>query len=77
MAGSSRALRVSERVYRALLAAYPKGFRDAYGQQMEQTFRDLCRDELRCGGMGDWSGCGCARAWTWRRPLSRRDAVVV
>jgi hypothetical protein len=58
MAGSSRALRVSERVYRALLAAYPKEFRDAYGHQMVQTFRDLCRDELRRGGRR-----GLVRLW--------------
>jgi hypothetical protein len=58
MAGSERPLRVSERVYRALLAAYPREFRDAYGSQMEQTFRDLCRDELRRGGMG-----GLVRVW--------------
>jgi hypothetical protein len=58
MAGSDRTLGVSERVYRALLAAYPKAFRDAYGSQMEQTFRDLCRDELRRGGMG-----GLLRLW--------------
>jgi hypothetical protein len=44
---SSWWLRVAERVYRALLTAYPKEFRDAYGSQMEQTFRDLWRDERR------------------------------
>jgi hypothetical protein len=58
MAGSDRTLRVSERVYRALLAAYPKEFRGAYGSQMEQIFRDLCRDELRRGGME-----GLVRLW--------------
>ena len=44
---SGRRLRFSERVYKALLAAYPRGFRDAYGQQMERTFGDLCRKERR------------------------------
>ena len=39
--------RVSERVYRALLAAYPREFRREYGPQMRQVFRDLCREELR------------------------------
>ena len=58
MAGSSRALRVSELIYRALLAAYPKEFRDAYGHQMVQTFRDLCRDELLRGGRR-----GLVRLW--------------
>jgi hypothetical protein len=50
-------LRVSERVYKVLLAAYPKGFRDAYGQQMEQAFRDLWWQE-RWGGV-----TGLARLW--------------
>lgn len=49
---------VSERVYRVLLAAYPKEFRDAYGSQMVQTFRDLCREERRRGGM-----LGLVRLW--------------
>lgn len=46
-----RALRVSERVYRALLAVYPKQFRDAYGPQMAQVFRDLCREEIGRAGI--------------------------
>jgi hypothetical protein len=51
-------LRVSERVYKALLAAYSRGFRDAYGQQMERTFGDLCREERRRGG-----ATGLMRLW--------------
>jgi hypothetical protein len=42
-----RTLRVAERVYRALLVVYPKEFRDAYGPQMVQVFRDSCREETR------------------------------
>jgi hypothetical protein len=45
-----RILRVSERVYRVLLVVYPKEFRDAYGPQMVQVFRDSCREESRKGG---------------------------
>ena len=45
--GDEFAFRVSERVYRALLAAYPREFRREYGAQMRQVFRDLCREELR------------------------------
>lgn len=41
---------MSERVYRKLLLAYPKRFRDEYGPQMEQAFRDLCREERRSNG---------------------------
>jgi hypothetical protein len=36
---------LSVRLYRALLKAYPKEFRRAYGPQMEQAFQDLYREE--------------------------------
>jgi hypothetical protein len=55
---SGRWLRVSGLVYRALLSVYPKEFRDAYGREMEQTFRDLCREERRRGGVA-----GLVRLW--------------
>jgi hypothetical protein len=45
-----RILRVSERVYRVLLVVFPKEFRDAYGPQMVQVFRDSCREESLKGG---------------------------
>jgi hypothetical protein len=47
MSRGDLASRVSERVYGALLAAYPREFRREYGAQMRQVFRDLCREELR------------------------------
>ncbi|HJQ30199.1 MAG TPA: hypothetical protein VJ827_12745, partial [Rubrobacter sp.] len=40
----------SERVYRELLKAYPKQFRQEYGPQMEQAFGDLYREERERGG---------------------------
>jgi hypothetical protein len=49
MPRSDRALRVSERLYKALLVAYPKGFRREYRAQLEQVFRDLCQEELQRG----------------------------
>lgn len=51
MMSSGRALRISERVYRALLIAYPKEFRDAYGPHMTQVFRNLCREEVGRAGL--------------------------
>lgn len=33
-----------ERVYGALLRAYPAAFREEVGREMTQAFRDLCRD---------------------------------
>jgi hypothetical protein len=53
MVRSDRALSVSWRVYRVLLTAYPREFRREYGRQMEQAFRDLCREERRKGERGD------------------------
>jgi hypothetical protein len=38
-----RAVSGSERLYRALLAAYPKEFRRAHGREMAQVFRCMCR----------------------------------
>ncbi len=39
---------ISERVYRALLVAYPREFRGEYGELMVQFFRD----RMRCDGKG-------------------------
>jgi hypothetical protein len=56
--GSSRVPSVSERVYKALLVAYPKEFRRAYALHMTQAFEDLCREEQRRSGV-----FGLARLW--------------
>ena len=48
----------SERVYKALLLAYPKEFRREYGWQMAQVFGDLCREAQRRGGV-----LGLAKLW--------------
>jgi hypothetical protein len=53
-----RAVTGSERLYRALLAAYPKEFRRAYGREMVQVFRCMCREQVVSGGSG-----GLARLW--------------
>jgi hypothetical protein len=46
-----RGLSSSQHFYRLLLVLYPTEFRRGYGEQMEQAFNDLCRDEAR-GGVG-------------------------
>src|SRR5215216_3187592 len=51
-------LSLSERVYKALLIAYPKEFRQAYEPQMALVFKDLCQEELRRGGMA-----GLGKLW--------------
>ena len=53
-----RAVSGSERIYEALLAAYPKEFRRAHGGEMAQVFRCMCREEVVSGGRG-----GLARLW--------------
>jgi hypothetical protein len=45
-----RAVSGSERLYRALLAAYPKEFRRAHGREMAQVFRCMCREEVVSSG---------------------------
>ncbi len=45
-----RLLRVSNRAYQLLLAAYPAKFRGMYGRHMAQVFRDGCRDAYQQGG---------------------------
>jgi hypothetical protein len=48
--GHERAVGTSERAYRSLLWAYPRGLRDEYGEEMARCFRELCRGELEDGG---------------------------
>ena len=54
----------SERIYRALLMAYPAEFRREYGEQMEQAFGDLYREAANEAGRVASRGCGCSRSWT-------------
>jgi hypothetical protein len=56
--GHQRAVGTSERVYRSLLRAYPRGLRDEYGEEMARCFRDLCREALEDSG-----GLGLAALW--------------
>jgi hypothetical protein len=56
--GHERAVGTSERVYRSLLRAYPRGLREEYGEEMARCFRDLCRERLEVGG-----GLGLAALW--------------
>ena len=56
--GHERAIGISERAYRLLLRAYPRGLRDEYGDEMARCFRDLCRKEMEDGG-----GLGLVALW--------------
>ena len=49
-------LTVSDRVYRTLLLAYPRSFRQRFGPEMAQVFRDCVRGACRRGGLlGLWA----------------------
>jgi len=48
---SANWLSVSVRIYRALLVAYPKTFRDDYETHMVQVFRNSFRDAYHCNGL--------------------------
>ena len=61
--GRERAVGISERVYRSLLRAYPRGLREEYGEEMARCFRDLCRERLEVGG-----GLGLAALWARTLP---------
>ncbi len=45
-------LRVSDRIFQLVLAAYPSEFRRIYGKPMAQVFRDCCRDIYQQSGAG-------------------------
>ena len=47
----TNSLSASARIYRALLVAYPKKFRDYYGTQLVQVFRDSIREAHQHNGM--------------------------
>src|SRR4028118_2091418 len=61
--GHERAVGVSDRAYRSLLRAYPRGLRGEYGEEMARLFRDLCREGLEDGG-----GLGLAALWARTLP---------
>lgn len=45
--------RMIHALYRKLLAIYPRGFKEQFGESMQQTFNDLCRERQMEGG---WFG---------------------
>jgi len=63
--------RLSGRVIRAFLVAYPEEFRREYGRQIEQVCRDLGREEVRRNGT-----VGLIRLWV-RVGLDLASAAAV
>lgn len=55
--------------YRWLLMLYPRSFRQRYGAQMLQVFRDSCREARQARGCVACWVCGCGR---WPTCAKRR-----
>lgn len=53
--------RVSRLLYRALLAFYPRAFRDRFGDRMLDDFTRMYEARSRTDGGGGWPACG---AWS-------------
>lgn len=49
--GDPRSIRVSSVIYRSLIWAYPRRFREDYREEMTLLFRDSCRDAHRQRGV--------------------------
>ena len=64
-ASQSRALILSDRAYRLLLAAYPGEFRQRYGPEMAQVFRTCCRLTYRASGAGGVARLWLPTLWDW------------
>jgi hypothetical protein len=67
---TQRLWRWSLRCYRSLLRVYPREFRNEFGEQLDQSFRDLARQESRRGW---W---GVARLWVRVLPDLAYSAIV-
>ncbi len=67
---SSRLLLVADRLYRALLVAYPAAFRHTYSADLAQLFHDCSRDARQRDGLRGLCG------W-WRRALVDLAATAV
>ena len=53
-----RAVKISTAVYGELIRAYPKAFREKYGPEMAQVFREQCREATK-----NASGFGLTKLW--------------
>jgi hypothetical protein len=64
-ASRRRALILSDRVYRLLLAAYPAKFRQRYGPEMAQVFRTCCRASYNASGTVGVMRLWLPTLWDW------------
>ncbi len=67
-------LAASELIYGALLALYPRAFRQRYAEEMRRDFADLSRVGLEEGGGAELMRVRAGRSRTWPSPRFRRGA---
>ncbi len=65
------ALSFSDRMYRLLLAGYPAAFRQRYGVEMAQVFRDCCRAAYRANGPLGLTLLWFPTLWDWALTAAR------
>ena len=63
----NRSVAISNRMYRLLLKTYPTGFRNEYGEDMAQVFRDSCRDEFTRNGRSALLGLWLFTVLDWAK----------
>jgi hypothetical protein len=73
----SRALVLSDRVYRGLLAAYPAEFRERYGLEMAQVFRASCSHTYRLSGARGVARLWLPTLWDWALTAVRERFAVL
>jgi len=65
------------RIYSVFLYAYPRDFRRQYGHDMQQVFRDRCRDLLRTPGCWRLIRFAIHLAWDWLATAVRESAAAI
>ena len=73
-----RAVAVSRSAYERLLAAYPKRFRELYGEEMVDVFEDECLEQAQGGGWGRllWFWCRSFVDLFGNAALERKGCVM-
>lgn len=68
-------IRAAREIYRVMLLAYPRTFRQAYGREMLLVFEDRARDLVR--NRGSWALLCFAAGivWDWLKTIVRETSV--
>ena len=80
-----RLIALSDRMYRALLQAYPAPFRERFASEMAQVFQSVCQDAYAEAGAGGvmrlwlstaWDGLWAVVFQWWMSLLKRRPQMI-